>query len=317
MPSGESEENENDKTKWNRKKKFIIDNFNEAIKDREKALDEVSRSQQNLNRVTGVLSDEILRIQQMQNIYQNNNVYLHFNPVTEGSFDVMMSLSISDASNATTIASAASKIRTNTESLLGTAIATGSTVSSMVSTTVHLSENMENKEAIFVDLKPIVEPTPYDRRIELSSKLSEIEPRLSTKLDGAWQTIQDKSKEDRFLQSASSARELISDLLHLLAPDDQVAEMEWFAPETENGRPSQRQRSRFAILGRNNALEEIELKAIYDLGDNIRDSYRRLNRIAHLRNYEEDLQRLTATLIDYCQIYLLKLLELRSIYFKS
>lgn len=71
------------------------------------------------------------------------------------------------------------------------------------------------------------------------------------------------------------------------------------------------------MLGQNNALGDEELKAIYTLSDDIRDAYVRLNKIAHLRDYSNDLQNLTESLIDQCQIYLLKLLEMRSTYFKA
>jgi len=108
-------------------------------------------------------------------------------------------------------------------------------------------------------------PTPYDNQRDLGSKLSEIDMRLKTKLDGAWQTLKDRSKKDRFLQATSSMRDLISDTLQVLAPDEVIVRRPWFKPETDDGRPSHRQRARYAMVGKNDAIEYPDLIAINEL----------------------------------------------------
>lgn len=142
--------------------------------------------------------------------------------------------------------------------------------------------------------------------------MSAIESRLSIKLEGSWQTLQDTSKVDRHLQAASSARELISDLLHTLSPDEKVYLMTWFKSKTSNGKPTQKQRARYAMLGSNTNLNEETLEPIYELSKGIRNTYKKLNKIAHRRDYDKSLDTLTESLIDQCQTYLLKLLEMRS-----
>lgn len=312
-----SESSERPDSEWEKKRKIIYGNLSDGIEWRNRALNQIADSQRNMCKVSELLTNDVSRLRHIQSIYENEEVSLRYNPATEGSIDTMMRLSTSDRDNAQHLGSNVRAIRTNTKVLQGAAIVTGSYVASMANATVYLGESMENKEGILIDLSNLDEPSAHDRRTELSSRLKEIDARLSTKLDGAWQTLQDRSKDDRFLQAASSARELVSDLLHVLAPDDQVEAMEWFTPETKNGRPSQRQRAKFVIIGSNNILSEMELQPIYELSDNIRNSYKRLTQIAHLRDYETDLKWQTESLIGQCQIYLLKLLELRNIYFKS
>jgi hypothetical protein len=311
------ERNENDSIWWTRRKRPIFSNLGKAIEEREKAMNEITRSQQSLGRVGELLSDEILRLQQIQSVYGNNQAYLRRNPATEGTTDFVTSLSTSDLANATRLASSASAIRTNSESFVKSAEASGSAAISMSSATVYLASSMVNNNSILPLVERINEPTPNQRRIELSKQLSAIENRLSIKLNGAWQTIQDHAKIDRFLQAASSAREVISDVLHILAPDEKVTASSWFKPETENGKPSRRQRAKFAMLDNNDSLTDEQLEPIHELGETIRNLYERFNPIAHLREYETNLQGLTESLIDQCQIYLLKLLEFRAKYFKG
>ena len=202
-------------------------------------------------------------------------------------------------------------------SLQASIISGSSIVTSMGTLTVGLVRQMENVEAVAPYVTAIEKPSARDRRLELSQKLRKVEPRLCTKLEGAWQTLQDRSKEDRFLQAASSARELISDVLQILAPDEKVKATTWFKPVRNTKRPTRKQRARFTMLGNNDALGEEELKSIFDLAKEIGKSYDRLSETAHLRDYDTDLQTQTESLMDSCQIYLLKLLEMREKCFKS
>jgi hypothetical protein len=71
------------------------------------------------------------------------------------------------------------------------------------------------------------------------------------------------------------------------------------------------------MVGSNDLLSDEVLKPIEDLSKNIRDSYERLNSIAHQRDYTKDLQALTESFIDNTQILLLELLKLRNLYFKE
>ena len=263
------------------------------------------------------MDDELSRLYQIRNIYQQDDVFVKTNPILEGSIDSMTHLSSYDVENMKRLTSNFGSIRTNINSFTASVSASGTMVPSMAVNTLFIADHMEPRKHVYQYTEPLRKPSSLDRQKKLSAQLSKINPILSTELNGAWQTLRDRSKDDRFRQAASSAREVISHLLQILAPDDQVTTTEWFVPNPETkGNPTQRQRAKYAMFGRNDLLNEKELEPIFTLSDNIRNEYRKLNKITHLRKYEYDLQKRTEGLIDQCQIYILKLLEIRKSYFK-
>lgn len=151
---------------------------------------------------------------------------------------------------------------------------------------------------------------------KLSYCLKQIELRLSVKLDGVWLTLRDRSKKDIFLQASSSMRELISDTLYTLAPNEKVEKTSWFKPETKNGKLSQRQRAYYSVVGNNNLIRLDDLTAIEELAKDIRFSYKKLNKYAHLRKYQSDIESYLTRIFNETQIYLLKIFELREKYYK-
>lgn len=214
------------------------------------------------------------------------------------------------------------KIRQRTESMatdfssLNASVSSaGSLVPSIVHVARHVTEKYGTEEA-----KDYVirwnQPTESDNQKRLSYFLKQIEPRLSIKLDGAWQTLKDRSKKDRFLQASSSMRELISDTLLILAPNEKVEKTPWFNKETNDGKPSQRQRAYYAMVGNNNLIRLDDLTAIEELAKDIRLSYEQLSKYAHLRKYQSDLESYLTRIFNETQIYLLKILELRERYYK-
>lgn len=307
---------ESNRKKWNTQKIPIVENLKGAIVNREETLEHITESQKNLGKARDIINEELSRLRPIRQIYENKEAFLSVNPVIHGSIDTMTKFSEYDLEYSKRLASQSSHLRGNTDLFLGTLNISGSmTASNMGTVTTYLASRMEDNEGIISYVEQIKDPSAIDRRTELLSKLDGIDPRLSIKLIGAWETLQDDSKQDRFLQAASSARELISDLLCFLAPDREIKKISWFIPERENGLPTQKQRARYAMLGKNESLGDEQLTTIYEIMDNIRNSYTELNPIAHLRYYTSDLQNQIESLIDQCQIYLLKLLENRQLYF--
>lgn len=171
--------------KWNKKKKSILSNLDSAIPNLELVLDETYYSQENLDLVADQLSEELSRLRSMRGIYRDNRAYPRANPVTDGLIDNVMRFTRYEAEHARRLASDAHVIRTNTDSFRATVKAFGSTAASNTSGTVYLAECMENKEAVLPFVEAIKKPSARDRRTELSSKLSAINPRLPAKLEGA------------------------------------------------------------------------------------------------------------------------------------
>jgi len=303
----------------NKKKKVIFNNLDKSIIFNSDVLTKVDSIQQSLSVNRAIIEEDLKKRKVMRDIYGNEDIHFrNYNPVLEGSVDMMVRLSESDAEYSTYLMNKSERIKIDTDGFSRAVNVSGGTYAlSMASATIPIVYGMENRCKVEKDLEAILRPSARDRQEELSSKLEKINPRLSAKLNGAWQTVSYRANVDRHLQAASSMRELISDLLHELAPDNEIMAMEWFKPETENGEPSHKQRARYAIVGRNRALGEVELEPILKLAKDIRDSYEEFNPIAHRRDYEYNLQAHTESLMDSCQIYLLKLLELREKYFES
>lgn len=309
----------NEMSKLNNRRELIIPKIDSSINYRNIVIAQIDNMQKELGEVKPIIAEDIKRLNSIRQILGNDEAYYReYNPAIEGTQATLERLSNYDTKNAQNWVNLARKMGLDSE-LFTRAVFMGSgTIPSMATNAASLSYGMENREAIQSHIKVLTEPSAPDRQKMLSSELTVINPRLSVKLNGAWETLYDRSKQDRFLQAASSARDLISDLLEIMAPDCEVKAMDWFIPNPQTkGRPTQKQRARFAILGKNKTIREEELRTIYELEDSIRESYEKLSPIVHLRKYEEDLQRQTESLIDQCQIYLLQLLTLREKYFET
>jgi hypothetical protein len=174
------------------------------------------------------------------------------------------------------------------------------------------------------DLKDAVEQArkqnPTEERWAFAEKLKTIEPRLCSKFEGMWQTLSDITKKDRHRQAAHSMREVLSEFLQVLSPDDEVKKAGWWKPETQNGKPSQRQRVKYAIIGAEKQpfLSDEDLNLIDALMNDARDRYEKLNEIAHARMQKaEELFPLLESYIENCQTLMAKILELREKHLKA
>jgi hypothetical protein len=163
-------------------------------------------------------------------------------------------------------------------------------------------------------------PNPIVERDSFARKLETIEPRLRTKFEGVWQTYNDTSKKDRVRQAAHSMREVLSEFLQVLSPDDDVKRAEWWKSETNDGRPSQRQRVKYVIIqdGKKILFSDEDVSLIDVLMNDARNRYEDLNKIAHARNPDAE-QRfpLLESYIQNCQTIMTKILELRERHLKA
>lgn len=162
-------------------------------------------------------------------------------------------------------------------------------------------------------------PSPAEERERVGEKLRSIEERLYEKYEGMWQTLQDDSKKDRYRQASHSMREVISDFLQILVPEEEVKKAKWWKVETENGKPSQRQRVKYAIIGlqEETELPEENITLIENLMNDARNRNKDLNKIAHARDEEtEELFPLLESYIGSCQKIIEDILTLREKYRK-
>lgn len=172
----------------------------------------------------------------------------------------------------------------------------------------------------FPKLEPVIKeselPSPLEARKTFSQELAKIELRLSEKFDGAWGTINDTTKPDRFRQAAHSMREVLSDFLEILAPDNKVKETIWFKSCGEE-QPTQRLRAKYAIIGNSDekTMRQEYLNTVNNLMDIARNTYKDLNKIAHNRG-KENLFPLTESYLVTCQNTIKLILELREQFFR-
>lgn len=82
-------------------------------------------------------------------------------------------------------------------------------------------------------------------------------------------------------------RDTMSTILRTLAPDSAVVSQEWFKPETQDGKPSQKQRARFILQQHPRNRETIDVVGQIDIIDDriarmIRSTYTRASTAAHV-----------------------------------
>ena len=301
---------------WRKRKKPLVSNLDEMITARKTLVTNFAGIQKNCQKAVDNVNRDVGRLDQMRKIF-SSDAYLARNPAFEGSIDQLIGTSSFDVKFQRELLSRAGSLVTNMDALAGTVTTSSYSIKSMTSGVAYLAPKMIDFDKIEDYVVLLAKPTPMDRKKELLPKLEKIKKGMSTKLEGAWQAINDKTKDDRFSQAANSARDMISDLLITLAPDEKVRNCKWFKSETQNGKPSQRQKARYTMLGVNDILDEKQLQPVDELAKSVRDVYEKLNPIVHQRKYEKDLQATVENLIDQWQIYALELLELRERFFKE
>lgn len=292
-----------------RRIRYIITNYR-------KARNSIDRSKMELNETSRELDEVITKYDHLYKFYGQVGT------VPTGSFSYFQranleSLVVSGADNATRALETASALEKTIPHFSAVVASGGTLVLSIAEITRNIAESSE-------DTSKLVEswnlPTPRENQNALSSKLHEIATRLEDKLNGAWQTLVDRTKVDRFRQASSSMRELISDTLQVLAPDSRIQETSWFSQNDPNRRPTHAERAYYSVVGKNPALEEKDLKSITDLAKNIRESYRELNKYTHERGSHEkvipeDLENQLISVFNETQIYLLEILRMREKFF--
>ena len=123
-------------------------------------------------------------------------------------------------------------------------------------------------------------PSPFEKRQELKSELEKINAPLASMFEGAWQTLMDKSKLDRYRQAAHSMRNLITNLLNLLAPHEEVKQAEWYKQISTKNQATRPQRVKYAIMGGKpeKKIDEKDVEEIDNLAKDTDDVYSYLSK---------------------------------------
>jgi len=160
---------------------------------------------------------------------------------------------------------------------------------------------------------------PIERKDEIEDKLNEINSTLKQNFNTAWQAFLDQSKERDISIPSHLMREVLSHLLHILAPDEKVKSRDWCELDDKRN-PTQKSRVRFAIFGnREHNENDFFFEPVKNLMDEERDLYKELNKYAHYReeklpeDYREKLEIYLATL----QSLIGEILDMRDKYYKK
>ena len=172
------------------------------------------------------------------------------------------------------------RIRDESDSLIVTTAVVDASFNTMSNVLISIAKIAVLQDPKIGELIEVLElPSPFEKRKELESDLRKIDERLADMYEGAWQTLMDKSKLDRYRQTAHSMRDVITNLLNLLAPHEEVKRAEWYEQISATNQVTRRQRVKYAIMGgkTEKTIDEKDLEEINNLAKDTNDVYHDLS----------------------------------------
>jgi len=112
--------------------------------------------------------------------------------------------------------------------------------------------------------------------------------------------------------TAHEIREILSTMLRLLAPDNEVVAQAWFKQEPNTYGPTQKQRTRYILEKRESGSKELEVVAQVSkledmIGDLVRATYSRASDAAHQAKEKQEVFRIT----KYFDVFAYDLLDIK------
>ena len=118
---------------------------------------------------------------------------------------------------------------------------------------------------------------------ELDKALWHLSPDFVNMRRGAWRAA-NSSAPDTLRQAAHSGRELVSQVLHVVSPDDEVRGRPWFNPNPNKSHEvTRKNRYKNAIEKRKRGWSESDLDVAMKAGDLLEAQHVKLSANAHLR----------------------------------
>jgi hypothetical protein len=139
-------------------------------------------------------------------------------------------------------------------------------------------------ESVAVDA--VVAP---EMRTEIYTALSRVDQRCADYYAQAYLDLADLTRVS-WIGTAHQVREALATVLRTLAPDDQVKAMPWFKVQSDDGRPTHKQRVRYILQHRGagsaerEVAEQIDLieERVENIGGIVRSTYTRASVAAHI-----------------------------------
>lgn len=141
---------------------------------------------------------------------------------------------------------------------------------------------------------------------ELDSALHDISVNLRDMRSGAQEALH-SGGSDALRQAAHSGRELISQILRTLSPDEEIKCQPWFAPvASSNSGVTRRHRIKYALQQRKDRFSESEMQVAEKQAELVDVLYSRLSSAAH--SAEPPHQRDVGDMLQVVDMFLRKLL---------
>jgi hypothetical protein len=121
----------------------------------------------------------------------------------------------------------------------------------------------------------------------IDSLLTGIDLMLQKKRQGAWQTFNGESK-DRISQAMHTMREVLRQLLDVLAPEEEIPKAPWYKKPSKGTPVTRKMRVRYAIAGTNCEVSVSTLNLITSLADTVENTYAKLSAEAHRQDQAID-----------------------------
>lgn len=136
---------------------------------------------------------------------------------------------------------------------------------------------------------PLRQPTEY-RTSHLADEvtkeaievlLDDVDVELEQKRQGAWQTFHGTS-QDGLSQAMHSMREVLRQLLDMLAPEEEVPRASWYdKPPKAKSLVTRKMRVRFALAGTSSTVSKSTLELVDSLADSVDKTYAKISGEAH------------------------------------
>jgi RNA-directed DNA polymerase len=140
---------------------------------------------------------------------------------------------------------------------------------------------------------------------KLTPLLSEIDQYFENKRLGAWVTFNGTSP-DRIAQATHSMREVLSQLLSRLAPDDVVTKAQWYVEPTAGAKVTRKMRVRCILSTKTQPASKSTVEFIESLADITEQTYGQLSKEAHKHGTNAAAQ--AEVCLHTCELVLLLIL---------
>ena len=308
---------------FSKKREAIIRETKKAIKNYSVVKEEISKARGDLDTIEGTIDENIDTLDKATKLFEAlpEEQVTNPSPVLGSFIDSESELAGSACAHSEYFKDRFQRISDETDLLIGTTTVADSSGNTIMNVSSFAAKTVAPHYPQIKELMRELElPSPFEKRKELEYELRKIDERLANMFVGAWQTLRDTSKRDRYRQASTSMRELLSQFLDLLAPPEEVKKADWYEPERDEERkkirkkPSRGARVKYAIIGGRSekTIDEEDLKPIIAL---MKDTHKVYGDLSKLHSREEGFFNLVESHMERCEEVIRTILELRKRFF--